>query len=313
MMFFKKIGIVKNLNFKVGHTGIVLLKRASGELHFYDFGRYVSPRGYGRARSKFSDPRLEITLRTTFADNRIANLEAIAAHLETMKDAMYGQGRLFFSIATGIDFDRAKAYGDRWVHRGSYPYGAIAPNSNNCSRFIARMLIRSSKKHTRCHGINLPETVKASPMSNVVNAVEDRMIYGYTPEGGLVRFRMDRRQSFLFLLKQLGDNLSHQKSTRLPDDRPIGAMASGTRPEGVPEDARYLGGVGDGAWFSIRPAENGRMRIERFTSKGELEYAVMGEPMQPLNLNEPYQVTYDSHLLFTHLQQNGRKIRVRHF
>lgn len=32
MMFFKKIGIVKNLNFKVGHTGIVLISANTGEL-----------------------------------------------------------------------------------------------------------------------------------------------------------------------------------------------------------------------------------------------------------------------------------------
>jgi len=45
MMFFKKIGLVKNLNFKVGHTGIILIERATGELHFYDFGRYIAPPG----------------------------------------------------------------------------------------------------------------------------------------------------------------------------------------------------------------------------------------------------------------------------
>ncbi|UZJ65769.1 hypothetical protein OKW96_06270 [Sphingobacterium sp. KU25419] len=56
MMFFKKIGIVKNLNFKVGHTGVVLISAKTGELLYYDFGRYISPRGYGRARSKDSDP-----------------------------------------------------------------------------------------------------------------------------------------------------------------------------------------------------------------------------------------------------------------
>ncbi|WP_039052928.1 DUF6695 family protein [Sphingobacterium sp. T2] len=56
MMFFKKIGLVKNLNFKVGHTGIVIVNRQTGEMLFYDFGRYITPRGYGRARSQIFRP-----------------------------------------------------------------------------------------------------------------------------------------------------------------------------------------------------------------------------------------------------------------
>lgn len=80
MMFFKKIGIVKNLDFKVGHTGIVIIKRETGEMLFYDFGRYITPRRYGRARSKFSDPRLDINLKAKFENERITNLEGIIEH-----------------------------------------------------------------------------------------------------------------------------------------------------------------------------------------------------------------------------------------
>jgi hypothetical protein len=39
MMFCTKIGIVKNLNFKVEHTGIVLIDHSTARLFFYDFGR----------------------------------------------------------------------------------------------------------------------------------------------------------------------------------------------------------------------------------------------------------------------------------
>ncbi len=312
MMFFKKIGIVKNLNFKVGHTGIVIVKKASGEMHFYDFGRYITPRGYGRARSKFSDPRLEIKLKATFEHDRIANLEEIVSHFEDLKSAMYGEGILYFSIAQGINFEMAKAYGDNWVNQGTYPYGAVARNNNNCSRFITRMLIHASNKYTWNHGINFPETIKASPISNVINAVEDRMIYSYDPEYGLKHFKMNRWQSFFFLVKQLGDNVKRRKADKLPNDLIIGSMNFTSKPISVPKDAHYLGGVGDGAWFSIRTVEHQKLLIKRFTSKGELEYVILGEPMESIDFNEPYEVVYDSHLLFTHVRQNGRKIRINH-
>src|SRR5690606_7123610 len=239
MMFFKKIGIVKNLNFKVGHTGIVLIKRETGEMLFYDFGRYIAPRGYGRARSKFSDPRLEIKLNAKFENNKIANLEEIVQQFETLKPAMYGEGILYFSLAHDINFELAKAYGDDCVHQGTYPYGAVARNNNNCSRFITRMLIRASKRYSWRHSINFPETIKASPISNVVNVAPDRMVYSFTPLQGLKHFKMNRWQSFGFLLKKLGDNVTQKKADLLPDDIIIGCMSFSSKPISIPKDAQY--------------------------------------------------------------------------
>lgn len=312
MMLFKKIGIVKNLNFKVGHTGIVLIKRQTGEMLFYDFGRYITPRGYGRARSKESDPRLDIRIKAICQNDKITNLQDIICNFELLKEAMYGDGIVYFSVAQHINFEQAKAYGDACVTQGTFPYGAVARNNNNCSRFITRMLIRASEKYTWRHSINFPETIKASPISNVVNAVPDRMIYSYCPQQGLKYFKMNRWQSFLFLVRKLGDNVWANKASLLPEDISIGCMRYHSKPITVPKDAQYLGGVGDGAWFYIEENKDQELIVKRFTSKGELEYVILGEASEPLNLQESYEVVYDSHLLFTHIQQNGKKIRIKH-
>jgi hypothetical protein len=311
MMFFKKLGIVKNLYFKVGHTGIVIVKRETGEMLFYDFGRYIAPRGYGRARSKFSDPRLDISIKATFENERITNLEDIMEQLEALKPAMNGEGALYFSIARDINFRLAKAYGDSCVYQGSYPYGAVARKSNNCSRFIVRMLMHSSKRYNWSHSINFPETIKASPISNVVNVSPNRMIYSYLQGKGLKHFKMNRLQSLLFILKNIGENIILEKATLLPDDEVIGSMGFSAKPTVVPHDAQYLGGVGEGAWFSVSPACNDKFIIKRFTSKGELEYVVLGETIQ-INLSRPFEISYDSNLLFTHVKQDGCKIRINH-
>ncbi|MBE8714028.1 DUF6695 family protein [Sphingobacterium hungaricum] len=312
MMFFKKIGFVKNLNFKVGHTGIVLVNHLSGELLFYDFGRYITPRGYGRARSKDSDPRLEIAVKAKIDDNAISNVEEIVAHFEDLKGAMYGEGQLFFSIATNLNFAIAKSYCDGWVVRGTYPYGAVAKNNNNCSRFITRTLMYASKKYHHLHGINFPETFKASPISNVVNAVDNRMIYSYSPEQGLKYFRMSRWQSFGFLLKQVSDNVIQRKSDLLPNDLIIGAMNFSSKPENITGNATYLGGVGDGAWYVWKLVKNSLIEISRYTSSGQLEYTVLGKPAQHLDFDLPFEITYDSNLLFTHVMQNDKKIKINH-
>jgi len=158
MMFFKKIGIVKNLNFKVGHTGVVLVSGDTGEMLYYDFGRYICPRGYGRARSKDSDPRLMIGIKASFtATGKISNLSEICHYFEQMKSAMQGFGPLYFSVAEDINLQQAKCYADGLVEEGSTPYGAVAKDNNNCSRFITRLLIKSSQKYHHLHSINFPE------------------------------------------------------------------------------------------------------------------------------------------------------------
>jgi hypothetical protein len=312
MMFFKKIGIVKNLNFKVGHTGIVIVNHKNGEMLFYDFGRYITPRGYGRARSKFSDPRLEIKVKATVQHNEIINLPEIINHFEELKPAMYGEGRVYFSIVENVDFYLAKKYGDTCVEQGTYPYGAVAKDNNNCSRFITRMLMKASPKYHFWHGINIPETIKASPISNVVNTAKDGMVYSFTPKEGLKSFKMNRWQSFWFLVKQLRDNVYRNKANLLPNDQIIGAVDFRSKPIVIPKNAMYLGGVGDGAWYSIKPIDKNKLTIKRYTSLGELEYIVIGKKEEAIDFSKPWKVAYDSHLLFTHIEQGGVKYKIHH-
>jgi hypothetical protein len=82
MAALKKLGVVKNLNFKVGHAAIVLIERKTGHLRYFDFGRYITPRGFGRARSSQFDPRLELTTVAEFSDSgELLNFEEILLEL----------------------------------------------------------------------------------------------------------------------------------------------------------------------------------------------------------------------------------------
>src|SRR5690606_11494061 len=139
-----------------------------------------------------------------------------------------------------------------------------------------------------------------------------RIIYSYIKEDGLKRFKMNRLQSLIFLLKNLGDNIILKRATLLPDDEIVGFMDFSAKPPAVPHDAQYLGGVGEGAWFSVSPSCNNKYIIKRFTSKGELEYVVLGETVDWINISRPFEISYDSNFLFTHVTQDGCKIRINH-
>lgn len=325
MMFFRKIGLVKNLNFKVGHTGVILIDTHTSALIYYDFGRYIAPRGLGRARSPFSDPRLNMRTKAQIlnrSSGEIGNLDEIVKELDGMQEATQGEGRLFFSVATGLNFLKARHYADSLVLNGSTPYGAFARGNNNCSRFITRMLMRASKKYNRWHGVNLPESIKSSPISNVVNVRKDRQIFIYDKTNGIQTQRMSRYRSLLFMFAQLRDNFDTKLSSALPDDRVVGSVLQKSKPVSVPEQAQWLGGVGEGAWYHIQdmdeaeslPGLKGQAEsaiiVSRYTEKGVLEYALPFYSSEKFTVEKPYQIAYDSHMLFTTVWQQNQLIRL---
>ncbi|HLW50821.1 MAG TPA: DUF6695 family protein [Sphingobacteriaceae bacterium] len=324
MMFFRKLGLVKNLNFKVGHTGVILIDTHTSALLYYDFGRYISPRGLGRARSPFSDPRLHMRTKAKVLDRdtgEIGNLEEIVRELDGMQEATQGEGRLFFSVAAGLNFLKARQYADNLVLNGSTPYGAFARGNNNCSRFITRLLMRASKKYHRWHGVNLPESIKSSPISNVVNVRKDRRIFVYNPDSGLRTVRMNRFNSLFFMLRQLRDNFDSKLAKALPDDLVVGSVLQKKKPSQVPDQAQWLGGVGEGAWYHIQPMDQSELsggsgqheagfEVSRYTEKGELEYSLPFYSEEKFDLEKPFHIAYDSHMIFTTVWQQNKSIRL---
>lgn len=309
MALLKRAGIVKNLNFKVGHAAIVLVNRRTGLLAYYDFGRYVTPRGYGRARSAASDPRLVLSTRAQVtAEDAIENLAAILTELHQKENATHGGGRLFFSIANGLSFGKAAQSAQALVDQGPIPYGAVARGNNSCSRFVAQVLLAGwATKNPAKRRVKFPESLKPSPMSNVVNASPDTMVYCYD-QGTQVSKRMSRWQSLRFQLDLLLHNLSATKAKKLPCDREPGNTAEPTRPATVPARAQWLGGIGEGAWYALEAGvEIGTLLVTKYAVDGRVDYQVNCQTDCGIDPSLPYQFTYhchyQRHVVIQHEQQ----------
>ncbi|MGO1650232.1 MAG: DUF6695 family protein [Sphingobacterium sp.] len=302
MAILKRLGIVKNLNFKVGHAAIVLVRRLDGECRYFDFGRYITPRGYGRARSAQFDPRLRLDTRALFDDaGDLTNFEELREELELKSDAVHGAGRLLCSIAPEISFSKASAFAEALVDQGPVLYGAIAPENNSCSRYVAQILVSGMKKgDQRIRKILYPESLKASPTSNVVNAVTQSPIF-YCQNGRIERRKMNRWDSLKFQIGLLKPNFFSSDSKILPDDQVLGFMEEPFRPDSVPSDAHWLGGLGEGCWFHFYQ-DTGFPKITRYNHRGEIDYCVYsrqdhqleGDTIQP---RFSYNVHHQRHTL----------------
>lgn len=310
MAWLKRLGIVKNLNFRVGHAAIVSIHRLSGTLAYYDFGRYVSPRGYGRARSAVSDPRLALRTQAQFGPGgEISNLHDILAELHQLEYATHGGGRLFFAIATALSNTSATRWAQGIVDRGPVKYGAIARGNNSCSRFVAQFLLAGLPMgHPARRRLVLPESLKPSPMSNVVNASPGGMVHCYQ-NGVLESAAMTRWQSLRFQVDLLLHNFSKVKARLLPCDRRPGSMDEPNRPRSVPKAAHWLGGIGEGAWYLLDyAADEAAFQVVRYGVDGTEDYRANCTSDQSIDPDKPYRFTYQCHYARHVLVQHGQEI-----
>ncbi len=308
MSFFKKLGVVKNLNFKVGHAAIVLVERKSGLIKYYDFGRYIVPRGYGRARSAEFDPRLKIDTKAQFDENgELQNLNAILLELRAKEAATHGGGKLLCSVSYHISFEKAVKFAEDLVDQGPILYGALAARNNSCSRYVAQILVEGMEPgDKRIQKILYPENIKASPTSNVVNAVEDNEIV-VLERNVIEKWKLNRWESLKFQIGLLKPNFFSSHAKSLPDDNILGYIDEPFKPIHVPEQATWLGGLGEGSWFYLQENTFG-YEIRKYNAKGETEYQVMAQADEDLDMEKPFEFSYHVHYHKHIIKQNQKEI-----
>lgn len=315
MLWLKRMGIVKNLNFKVGHAAILLLERQSGAVAYFDFGRYIAPRGYGRARSKVFDPRLEMSTKARFdtGDSSLANLDELLAELAAKEEFTHGGGKLLLSLAEGINFQAASAYASALVEQGPIPYGALASGNNSCSRYVAQTLVAGmAPGDRRVRRLYYPESLKSSPTSNVVNATKEKFIYCHE-DGQLEQWPMSRAASLRFQWGLLQDNLSHERSALLAkDDLPI-LLSEPERPSVLPLSAQWLGGIGEGMWFvlDVRNHDKGYYRMTAYNQLGdEIYQADLHCSDAAFDFNQAYRISMKMSGSYFTIEQNEQQYRL---
>lgn len=312
MAFLKRIGIVKNLHFKVGHAAIVLINTQRRHLHYYDFGRYVTPRGYGRARSAQSDPRLALDTRAVLDDNgQISNLQSILEEMHRKRGATHGAGIMYFSIADGISFARASAFAEELVQNGPIKYGAIAGDCNSCSRYVAQVVLAGFRPgHPLRRPLRYPESFKASPMSNVVNAATQGRVYTFDGKT-CTTSRLSRMQSFGYQARLIAESLSSSKAACFPPDHIPGQTLKPERPSRLPQQVQWLGGIGEGAWYHIELVNQQELhyRMSRYEADGTPIYSAIYRADTAWAVDLPYEITYNTEYRFATIVQQGTTIR----
>ena len=156
----------KNGKYRTGHSALVLVNAQTNNLHYFDFGRYHSPLGFGRVRDAETDPDLTLFTKAIIKDNSIKNIEVILNELVQLK-AAHVEGKLYASILGRINFEKGFILAKQKQEKGVFPYGPFIKNGSNCSRFVASIIRVVNQKKIINLRLKYPFCISPSPKRNV--------------------------------------------------------------------------------------------------------------------------------------------------
>jgi hypothetical protein len=270
--FLKKIGLIKNVNFRIGHAAMLIAKKH--ELFYYDLGRYISPLGYGRVRSKETDPKLAIeTIPIWNKKGELENLSSIFQELEDKKKATHGDGPLYASINYAVEVSKSLIYLKNLQKEGLQKYGALKKNKTNCGKVVAKAILKGLDENSITYKkINNPNTYSQTPYFNVLAASSsgDFVIW----ENGSEKWEKVVISDALSDLFRKGlESFYTKKAKFLPADSIVGQNYPPlTIPKNIKETATYLGGIGEGAWHELILNSETEVCMKRYFYSGEFEF-----------------------------------------
>lgn len=262
------IGISRHGYYKVGHAAILLIDRHSGNCHYFDFGRYHSPFGKGRVRSKHTDHELTIELKAVFdPDGELSNYEEILELLANKK-ACHGTGTLHASRIM-VNFHAAYSKAIEMQQNAPIPYGPFLRTGTNCSRFVRSVIHSGVTNRIDRFRLISAKFISPTPKSNVRKLYLQQIVQ---PKESMNPFTPRKMEQSFF-------------RCTLP------------RPDlhsSVPQNALWLSGEGAGSWFVIEK-ESSLFRIQRFNENGDLECDCFGScAIFGFNPQEPFGILHPS-------------------
>jgi len=288
------VGLGTFKQIKAGHAAMVLIENKTGEATYYDFGRYVTPKSFGRVRSVETDAELEIPFKAKLVGNGpLENTDTFLRWLEGNPQKTHGEGRMLASVCEEIDFEKAKKHILNLQNKGNVPYRAFAENGSNCARFVTETILASTQNKEIIKGLNHIKRFTPSPIGNVDIAASSgifEVLNGVitTYKGSVLKENLTN-----YFYRNKDKKIEKEKTSILP------------------KTAQKVTGTGSNAWFGIEIVEGfkNQYKIKRFNDLYEIDYIGLFEPDNEFDINSSYQFTHDSHCNHCHIIQNGRKVK----
>lgn len=295
------LGIGKRNYLRAGHAALILIEKTTGNLDYFDFGRYVTPQPTGRVRSKLTDHELDFPLKAKFQNNTITNLEDILKFLATHPKLTHGEGTMLASICQEIDYEKAKKYIDNFQRDGLIKYAAFGKHGSNCSRFVTDTLIASVTNMSIKKKLKKSKWFTPSTIGNVIIADTQQHIYQVSEKGSIDTFKSSKfkenRKLFLDRLKSHQPNFEGNLSPKMNQIHH--------------ENAQWLSGIGGGAWFEMHAmGQDSEYRFKRISPHGNVDVDGIFELSESgFDSTSDYEFVHHSNCNVMYVKQHGKTFR----
>jgi len=292
--FLPFVGLGTREYIKAGHAAMVLIENETKEARYFDFGRYVTPIGYGRVRGANTDAELKIPFRAKFGvDDVLVNTEEFLLWLDANPNNTHGEGRLLASVCETINFEQAEKHILELQHRGSVRYGAFSKAESNCSRFVTDTILASTTKKEIRKALKFNKLFTPSTVGNVEKAATSTAVFEV--QNGVIR---------QFNSSAFKENLRNYFHKNRPASREMLLPV-------LPKNAQKLSGTGSNAWFELvsETLPEGLFRIKRYNDLHEVNFDGVYKVLEKFDPSEPFRFTYDSHCAYCHILQKDRKLK----
>ncbi|WP_242131526.1 DUF6695 family protein [Aestuariivivens marinum] len=299
--FLRFIGIGKKNYVRAGHAALVLINKATGELEYHDFGRYITPDPTGRVRGKDTDNELDFPIRAQIENDKILNLHDILTFLATHPKQTHGDGKLIASVCRVVDYQKAREHITNMQNKHFIRYAAFIKKGCNCARFVTDSLIASVTDLGIKKKLKQSKWFTPSTVGNVLLADTENQVYEVSETGVVSTFEGSlKSENVRCFLDSLKNHEPHFIGTLEP--RPVNNLH---------EKAQWLSGIAAGAWFELHDIEHDlEYFFKRISPYGNIDvYDKYVVNNQAFDYNLKFEFVHYSNCKFFHVKQNGEVFR----
>lgn len=296
---FNVLGLSNRGYIRAGHAALCLINHEDASIMYADFGRYITPKGHGRARTHFSDPEVVFPFNAKINSHEIMNLEEILLFLWKEEELTHGEGPLFASVYSNIDYTKSFNYIRHIQKLGTIPYGPFVRKGSNCSRFVKDSIKAGTSNPLVLAQLFFNGIPTISPLGNL--------------RPSLKKFKVHRGN-----VKRIGPiffGAALNNFMKKPVFTSNSASISIAKQQ-LTENAQWLSGQGSGSWFELvsRHVDEGIYDVKRYDKNRKLIFDLPFIDLEcKLNPLMEYTIIFPTHAELVTLNQSNREIRLTPF
>jgi hypothetical protein len=283
------LGFCVDYYYQAGHAAVVLVEKKTGYCRYFDFGRYHSPFGYGRARSAETDPELAVRTVAIFNGNStiIINVSEILTELQSNKSC-HGDGTVYSSqipINYSNSIDKAISIQREYFLR----YGPFIPNGSNCSRFVRNVVQAGKPPIGNLVFLKFFVPLTPTTLSNVKAGNYALSLPKFDVHGEIVSVARPNFRSWVTSANWLKETFPAPKPHSI-----------------IPKEAQWLSGEGYGSWFYLA-SEGGIIQLKKYSPSGIIEcISTFSFVENGFNFDQNFRITYPSNAEVITVIQNDK-------